>query len=502
VITQKGYAFSSLSLSHYMQSLYQETITQDTKRFLLVTGRAVPPSQGEDRSTVVRAAPRAETPTPSQKSISQSRLILPPTRGRVLSRGIAVLLFLIPSTFLFLLLIVSNLSFMIQAREKFPFLEDTRGAVSHYLQETGMLVYLDGFKEGLFNYVEKELVLPAASIPPEESRPVHLASDLDLPSLSFNTEPLPPHEPSEPPNIETTSSPDPHQEVQALYSEAKTGYNAGDLETVEKKLRQIIEIDPHSVLAYHLLGTVYQEKKEIDAALRIFSEAAALFPKEAILHYDAGFLYSKKGVDSLALQELKTALKLAPHAADSARAQEIIQKLDPLHRPPKQIIQQKNENGMKPAQEMARRLPPPAASSRERAAPGKTTLQEIAPPPPSTFSTLPAEEEKIRQLVTKQKKGFQSKNIDLILQDHLNPPPALQKRLESWFQRYDAISVNYEIYEVKVEGIEASASILQTIVLQTRNTSTPEVEKALVYWKMEKVDDLWKIIKVNVVERY
>lgn len=78
----------------------------------------------------------------------------------------------------------------------------------------------------------------------------------------------------------------------------------------------------------------------------------------------------------------------------------------------------------------------------------------------------------------------------------------MQKRLESWFQRYGMISANYEIYEIKREGDEASASILQTIVLQNQGMEEQQTEKALVYWKMVKSADAWKIAKINVIERY
>lgn len=103
---------------------------------------------------------------------------------------------------------------------------------------------------------------------------------------------------------------------------------------MERKLRQIIEIDPNEVQAYHLLGTVYQEKKEPDRALRIFADAAALFPKDALLHYDLGFLYFNKGVDSLAVQELTLATKLSPQAPEAERAQEILRKLGQRPGPP------------------------------------------------------------------------------------------------------------------------------------------------------------------------
>jgi len=504
IITQKGYAFSSLSLSSYMQRLYQESIAKDTQRFLLVTGKESGPAPApEDRSTILRPLPRPEAHPPAQKTVAQNR-VAPSPLGRGLSRFTAALFFLISFTFLFLLLVISNLSFVNRARTVFPFLESLRVSVNYYLSETGLLPYLNGFREGLFRYVEPPPVAPAASSS-GSPLPSTLSSDLNLnKAAASNPEPRASTEsPTEP---ETPPPPETRPDIEALYLEAKRSYNAGDLEAVEKKLRQIIEINPDSVQAYHLLGTVYQEKKEIDAALRIFLEASALFPKEARLHYDTGFLYAEKGIASLATQELKAALKLAPNAVGSEKAREILQKLDPVYSSSERMqITQKKEAKISPKpikDEPAPSAPAPSVPAvRSAPGPGVQIGSVTAPSSPAVPSSE-LEQDEIRQLISKQKKGLQSKNLNWILQDYLDPPAALQKRLENWFDHYETISVNYEVYEVKIEGNEASASILQTIVLQSQNLTSNQVEKALVYWKMSKVANRWKIAKINVVERY
>ncbi|MDC4226074.1 MAG: protein kinase [Candidatus Manganitrophus sp.] len=110
LITKKGYAFSSLSLSHYMQALFAEEILNDTRRFQLLTSQAHQTAPVEDRSTVVRPAHAAATPVPAdpaaavRKSISQSKIVLPPPKGRRLSRWVSATLFL---TFVVSLLIAS-----------------------------------------------------------------------------------------------------------------------------------------------------------------------------------------------------------------------------------------------------------------------------------------------------------------------------------------------------------------------------------------------------------
>lgn len=498
IITQKGYAFSSLSLSSYMQNLYQETIATDTQRFLLVTGKESLPAPDEDRSTFVRHPPPVEV-QPSQKTAPQRRVA--PPRGQRFSRLIAVFFSLIPFTFLFLLLIVSNQSFMNRARATFPVLDSARISVNYYLSETGTLPYLNYFKEKLFSYVDPTPARPAAP-PKGMSPPSHIASDSNEGTAS-NSEL--PHAPESVSAFETISPPTAKPDIKALFLEAKSSYNAGDLEEVEKKLRQIIELNPDAVEAYHLLGTIYQEKKEIDAALRIFLEASSLFPNEALLHYDAGFLYAQKEIGSLATQELKAALKLAPDSARSEKAREILQKLDPV-RPAGQRMQTVREKNEKVPQKPIKAEPPPSRPAIVPSPPSANNPRDVeveaVAAPSSSAASSGLEQDEIRRLISKQKKGFQSKNLGLVLEDHLDPPPALRKRLESWFDRYETLSVNYEVYEIKIDGNEASASILQTIVLQNPSRPSNQVEKALVYWKMAKIANRWKIAKINVIEEY
>lgn len=494
LITQKGYAFSSLSLSHYMQAIFDRQIADDTRRFQWVTGQEIAAAPAADRSTVVRpAAVRNDPQAAVKRSISQSKIVIPPPRGRRFSRWIAALLFLISGSAFLVLLLLSNISFVTQLRAKLPFLEEMRVAAEATLQENGMLGYLDQFKNGLFRFVESE-PSPSAPASPASKEEESVAVTLARTEPIEASPPATAGEASEPPPAAPTP------DIPALYQEAKEDYNAGRLDNVEKKLRQIIETDPDQMQAYHLLGTVYQEKKEPDAALRIFADAAALFPNDALLHYDLGFLYFKKGVDSLAAQELAAAIKLNPQAPETERAREILSKLG--HRPqPAGAFPRRRMEPPRPPVAASPPAPAPLPPDRKEALPAESPVSVPAPAAPSPTSRAD-DQEKIRALISNQKRALESKNLDLVLQGHLHPLPGLRQKIGQWFERFDRLSANYEVYEIKIDGNEASASLLQTVVLQSGRNDARQVEKALVYWKLARVNEEWKIAKVNVVEKY
>ena len=111
-----------------------------------------------------------------------------------------------------------------------------------------------------------------------------------------------------------------HDEGKRLLRQAQRLYAEGRLDAVEDVLRSAIERDPNSPLAYHLLGTVYLERKDEERAFKVFSEASHQFPQSAALHFDLGFLYAQRGLVSLAREELSKAVGLQPEGDLASRA--------------------------------------------------------------------------------------------------------------------------------------------------------------------------------------
>jgi tetratricopeptide (TPR) repeat protein len=117
---------------------------------------------------------------------------------------------------------------------------------------------------------------------------------------------------------------DQRKEIKQLFETAKQQYAERDLRSLEDTLRRIIEIDPRASRAYHLLGTVYLERKEEESAFRIFSEAVNLFPQDPMLRYDLGALYYKRELYDLARQELSKALEIAPHFPKAQQTRQLL----------------------------------------------------------------------------------------------------------------------------------------------------------------------------------
>ena len=89
---------------------------------------------------------------------------------------------------------------------------------------------------------------------------------------------------------------------------------------MENILGRIIELDPRSAKAYHLLGTVKLKQKKPLQAIQIFEEASRKFPDHPAIHYDLGFAYMNRGVIALAQRELNEGLRLDPTGPKAERA--------------------------------------------------------------------------------------------------------------------------------------------------------------------------------------
>ena len=327
IITQKGYAFSSLSLANCLQVLYRDEIGQDTKRLALATGGDFPVAP-EDKSTYVRPrTQRGPSPTGIQRS---GRTAVKKTVGSRLSTAIVASLFSVAGICVLSLLLLSNLPGVVRARQAVPALQVALDRVEDYFREKGVLDSLGRFKVGLLALIAPSEPLALSHPPPPPSRPPVESpqSPVQEPKTPSGARP----EPDGPESFtsEPTGFSDPKQnreEIRQLFITARGYYNAGKINETEKTLRQIIELDPSAKMAYHLLGTVFLERKDTDGALRIFSEASILFPNDPLLHFDVGSIYFQKGTTSLAADELTQSIKLNPQAPYARRTRKMLRRL-------------------------------------------------------------------------------------------------------------------------------------------------------------------------------
>lgn len=327
----QGHSLSSISLSQYLHHLFQQEILQDTDRFHTAS-TVTEATDIEQQSTLMRPAgihpadkiEKRDT-TPSRIRLRPATIVKQTPKSQV---GGAVFIFSVMALMLTIALSYSNPPFWQKIKETYPRIRYFDSRLHQLPQDV----------KAWFKEPESETVESPAHSP-------NTASQDRLPSFEVS----PPQAPAvvnEPPPV--VRSPEDkarlilsnrqgfnagalrgaNEEVRRLFAEAKQDYQLKNYSQVEKKLRQIIELDPQEPMAYHLLGMLFIDRDDEDAAMKIFSEASSNLPQAPVLHYDLGFLYYKRGVTSLAKVELSKAVALRPSAPQAGRARQILEELN------------------------------------------------------------------------------------------------------------------------------------------------------------------------------
>ncbi len=91
----------------------------------------------------------------------------------------------------------------------------------------------------------------------------------------------------------------------------------GQIETAIKAYSQAIELNPRDVDAYNNRGAAYESNGDFSLAIQDFNMAKRLKPDYAIVYYNCGVVYGKKGMLDIAIQNYSTAIKLNPDYAEA-----------------------------------------------------------------------------------------------------------------------------------------------------------------------------------------
>ena len=309
-MSQKGYDFSTVRLAQYLQGLFAADIQKDIERFRAAEGAAA--SRNEDQQTVIRPASR-KRPMPTRLSPTQS----PQNKKRQNASSVlsTMRMIVLVSTLLFLSAVWmaihdSPMVYSLRIRSaEVQIIYEALSSIPDRILDHFIKPPMTKIRSGMISTLENSPLV-------EQNRPTRvsyppLSSENNSFTRQTNTDPVP-------------MTPVKREEIQQLFKEAETLYHQKKLSQVEGKLRQIIELDPFSHNAYHLLGTVMLEKKEPMQALGIFEGATRKFPDNPTLHYDLGFLYSDHGVVSLARKELQKALELDPKGFKAQKARQLL----------------------------------------------------------------------------------------------------------------------------------------------------------------------------------
>lgn len=319
-VTQKAYDFSAIRLSHFLQKLFANDLKIDSERFAAAEA-AVGATPTPDKNTVVsplKKAPRPITPSHSTQVPVRNQRLRTWTPFSILRQTVLTL------TLLFLITVWT-------AQNNFPIIYSVK---IRSAQAGVVLEKLGGIPDRIMNRIIQRNNINA-----------RYAALIESPSAIEKVKETP--APADPPrsdvepsvaSLETSraESPDsfqnfeaPHrnpltakerQHIRRLFSEAEQSYHQGQLSQMEIKLGQIIELDPRSAKAYHLLGTVKVKQKKPLQAIQIFEEASRKFPNHPAIHYDLGFAYMNRGVISLAQRELNEGLRLDPTGPKAEKA--------------------------------------------------------------------------------------------------------------------------------------------------------------------------------------
>ena len=300
-MSQKGYDFSNVRLTQYLQGLFSVQMQQDSQRFRAAE-QAAATTPTEDKMTVVRPTRRPATPATAAKG----------TRNPSHSTGRRIFRAVRRTTLTLILLFVSVVW---MAQVDFPLIYSLR------VRSPSAQAIVDDLARLPDTVFERWIVpqLPGLIDSPGEPQ---IASVLANAAVSSPESSLLPS-----PILAKTVDPGPRpltprerDEIQRLLAQVELDYDKGKLKEVEEKLRRIIDIDPSFPKPYILLGNVLIEQDESTKALRIIQEATKQFPENSRLHYDLGFLYLKFDLALLAKNELERGLELNPIGPASEKA--------------------------------------------------------------------------------------------------------------------------------------------------------------------------------------
>ncbi len=149
-------------------------------------------------------------------------------------------------------------------------------------------------------------------------------------------------------------------------------------------------------------------------------------------------------------------------------------------------------------------LPPPQEVLSKEITPKQEPIKEAALRPPAAVAPKPptlSDEELIRQVVRRQETALQNKDIGLYLKDLVQSSPKEEKELQSFFDQYESISVQFDIAELQINGNRASLTMNQETNLKSKKAKKVQTATNKVSWGLLKEGETWKISDTKIVEK-
>jgi predicted O-linked N-acetylglucosamine transferase (SPINDLY family) len=106
-------------------------------------------------------------------------------------------------------------------------------------------------------------------------------------------------------------------DVDSLYRVAQTKHRTGDLVGAEQCYRSILEVAPNHADAWHLLGVIFHQRHQLEAALQHLETALSLRQDKAVYHNNYGVVLKDAGRLRDAIVALRRAIELDPSYTDA-----------------------------------------------------------------------------------------------------------------------------------------------------------------------------------------
>jgi len=125
-------------------------------------------------------------------------------------------------------------------------------------------------------------------------------------------------------------------------------------------------------------------------------------------------------------------------------------------------------------------------------------------PPQPKVAEIPSgpktNEEMVHELIERQRRAYQSRDWVLSKQDMVEGKGGFEGEIAELFGGAEPVGVEFQIFGLKIRGDEADLSLMQTAHL--RKGKAMSLQKSLLFWKLKKEKERWKIEKFNVIEKY
>jgi tetratricopeptide (TPR) repeat protein len=107
------------------------------------------------------------------------------------------------------------------------------------------------------------------------------------------------------------------EEADIHFSLAMFYFQLLDYQSTLKECLQVIQMNPDSPEALHLIGMAYRRQGKIDQAINEYRKVLQLQPTLPEIRYNLGITYNEKGMIDRAIEEYTKAVELNPNYADA-----------------------------------------------------------------------------------------------------------------------------------------------------------------------------------------